>query len=61
MADWINPRYADVMAGLRQRQATAPHEKCRRCRGDGQFAAGPCRPCQGTGAAPVAVRMFVTR
>jgi DnaJ-class molecular chaperone len=58
--EWINPQYTETMAELRSRQATAPRVKCTRCKGAGQLAAGPCPPCQGTGAAPAAVRMFVT-
>jgi DnaJ-class molecular chaperone len=60
MVEWINPKYVDVMAGLRERQATAPREKCGRCTGTGSVRAGSCPPCQGTGVAPAAVRMFIT-
>lgn len=59
--EWINPAYAGVMAGLRQRQATAPKAPCPRCTGTGQLTGGPCPPCHGAGAAPAAVRMFITR
>lgn len=58
--EWINPKYAGLMADLRLRQATAPRARCPRCEGAGQVAAGPCPPCRGTGDAPPAVRMFVT-
>jgi DnaJ-class molecular chaperone len=60
MTEWINPRYAQVVAQLRQRQAAAPRERCRPCAGTGTASGAACRPCQGTGAAPAAVRMFVT-
>lgn len=59
--EWINPRYAGVMADLRLRQATAPRSKCPRCTGSGEASGASCRPCGGTGVAPAAVRMFVTR
>lgn len=58
--EWINPKYARVMADLRLRQATAPRARCPRCTGSGEAAGAVCPPCSGTGAAPAAVRMFVT-
>ncbi|GAA1897127.1 hypothetical protein GCM10009753_27660 [Streptantibioticus ferralitis] len=66
--EWINPKYAQVVADLRQRQAEAPEEQCTSCRGAGtHFEPAPdgaaqvtCRPCGGSGAQQAGFRMFVT-
>lgn len=34
--EWINPKYAHVVATLRQRQADAPAEQCNGCEGRGE-------------------------
>lgn len=63
--EWINPRYADVMAGLRRRQAAAPREVCTRCKGAGSRPVPggglvACTRCTGAGRIVGGVRMFVT-
>lgn len=62
--EWIDPKYASVVADLRQRQAAEPEQQCRRCRGTGILPSNDeqvsCPPCSGTGARPPGVRMFIT-
>ncbi|MEU1625256.1 hypothetical protein ABZ746_07965 [Streptomyces sp. NPDC020096] len=66
--EWINPKYAQVVEDLRQRQAAAPATQCARCQGRGTVLLPAthggtrvkCPPCEGKGSQPDGFRMFVT-
>lgn len=65
--EWIDPKYADVVANLRAQQAARPQEQCIGCDGQGEkvlpeaFGATrvQCRACNGTGRRPAGVRSFI--
>lgn len=66
--EWIDPKYAHVVEGLRQRQAAAPAAQCKRCQGRGTVflpathggTRVKCPPCEGKGHQPGGARMFIT-
>jgi DnaJ-class molecular chaperone len=67
MAEWINPRYAGVVANLKARQDAQPDEVCPGCDGRGKkfvpdgLDSSPvkCRACGGAGRRPAGARSFL--
>jgi hypothetical protein len=58
--EWINPKYADAVAAIRQRQADAPAQQCVCMRLERVGTSnGTCRACNGEGVRPAGFRSFI--
>jgi hypothetical protein len=59
--EWINPKYADAVAVIRQRQADAPAQQCGCMRIEPAGTSnGTCPACNGAGVRPAGFRSFIT-
>jgi hypothetical protein len=58
--EWINPKYAHVVAERRQRQADAPAQPCRCASEPADASSVPCRVCNGSGVRSAGFRSFIT-
>ncbi|MEU6174364.1 hypothetical protein ABZ832_20895 [Streptantibioticus parmotrematis] len=66
--EWINPKYASVVAHVRRAQAALPKQRCTSCGGRGEkllpeargASRSKCPGCEGKGERPALVRGWTT-